>query len=127
MALSGEEKLARFEKALAYAGNTHTVADVMDKVRANRAQCWNNGDSLVVTEVLVYPRRRACNYWIVSGDLHECAELQPAIDAWAVEEGCDVAVATGRMGWLRLTRTPLGAAWRRRGVQFVKDLQGSAR
>jgi hypothetical protein len=127
VSLSPEEKRRRFEKALAYGGDTHTVDDVMDKVRANRAVCWSNGDSVIVTEVLVYPRLRACNHWIMSGNLHECAALLPTIDAWAIDEGCSVATATGRMGWLRLSRTPLGSDWKPAGVKFVKDLQGSAR
>lgn len=123
MSLTTDEKLWRFEKALARAGNTHSVADVMDKVRANRAQCWNNGDSTVITEVLVYPRLKACNYWIIAGSLADCVDLQPEINAWAIENGCTVATATGRMGWLHVTRTmPLGAGWLPRGIQFFKSL-----
>jgi hypothetical protein len=121
--MTTDEKARRFERALALAGNTHTGADVMDKVRANRAQCWNNGDSVIITEVLVYPRVKACNYWLLCGNLQECLELQSEIDAWAIGEGCSVATATGRMGWLHVTKMPLGTAWRPRAVQFVKSLQ----
>ena len=120
--MTDAEKQRRFERALAYAGNTHTIGDVMDRVREHKAVCWPHGDSVIVTEVIVNPRLRACNYWIVSGDLYECAELQPAIDAWAVEQGCSVATATGRMGWLRLSKTPFGSAWKPAGVKFVKEL-----
>ena len=121
--MTDDEKARRFERALALAGNTHTPADVIDKVRANRAQCWNNGDSVIVTEILVYPRVKACNYWLLGGRLHECLELQATIDAWAKGEGCSVATATGRMGWLAVTKMPLGTAWKPRGVQFVKELR----
>lgn len=121
--VTSEEKVRRFERALAQAGNTHTIGDVMDRVRDNRAVCWTNGDSVVITEVIVNPRLRACNYWIVSGRLEECAELQRDIDAWARGEGCSVATATGRMGWLRLSKTALGSDWTPAGVKFVKRLQ----
>jgi hypothetical protein len=120
--VTNEQKVRRFEKALAQAGNTHTIADVMQRIEQNKACCWTNGDSVVVTEVLVYPRLRAVNYWVVSGKLHECAALQPDIDAWAVSEGCSVATATGRMGWLRLSQMPIGEGWRAAGVKYVKDL-----
>ena len=120
--MTDDEKARRFEKALAMAGNTHTAADVLDRVREKRAMCWPNGDSIIVTEVLVYPRLRACNYWIASGTLQECLELQPAIDEWAKGEGCTVATAIGRMGWLHVTKMPLGTAWRPQGVKFVKEL-----
>jgi len=122
MTLTNEQKVRRFEKALAQAGNTHTIADVMQRIEQNKACCWTNGDSVVVTEVMVYPRLRAVNYWLVSGNLQECASLQPDIDAWAVSEGCSVATATGRMGWLRLSETPLGAGWKPAGVKFTKSL-----
>ena len=126
-AVTSEEKTRRFERALALAGNTHAIGDVMDKVRENRAACWSNGDTLVITEVNVYPRLRACNYWIIAGTLAECVDLQPDIDAWAIENGCGVATATGRMGWLHVTRTmPLGAGWKPQGIRFVKQIQRSA-
>jgi len=118
-----EEKVRRFEKALAQAGNTHTVADVLDRIGEGKACCWTNGDSVVVTEVLVYPRLRAVNYWIVAGKLQECAALQPDIDAWAISEGCSVATATGRMGWLRLSQTPIGEGWRAAGIKYLKELR----
>jgi len=120
--MTNDEKVRRFEKALAQAGNTHTIADVMQRIEQNRACCWTNGDSVVVTEVLVYPRLRAVNYWVVSGQLQECAALQPDIDAWAISEGCGIATATGRMGWLRLSERPLGAGWKPAGIKFTKSL-----
>lgn len=120
--MTSEEKVRRFQRALTQAGDTHTIDDVLQRMRERKAVCWTNGDSIVVTEVCVFPRLRACNYWITSGRLHECAELQPAIDAWAVREGCTVATATGRMGWLRLAETPIGQDWKPQGIKFVKRL-----
>lgn len=104
-------------------GNTHDVSDVLDRIGQQKAVCWTSGDSVVVTEVIVSPRLRALNYWLVAGRLHECAALQPAIDAWGIEQRCTVATATGRMGWLRLTQTPLGAEWRPAGIKFTKELR----
>lgn len=122
MSLTTEEKLRRLERALKLGGGTHTVDDVMQRVRENRAACWPNGDSLIVTEVLAFPRLRACNYWIACGALQECLELQPVIDEWAIGEGCTVATAVGRIGWLNVTKMPLGTAWKPRGIKFTKEL-----
>ena len=120
--MTSQEKLRRFEKALRQAGDTHTIDDVLERVRERKAVCWPHGDSVIVTEVLVFPRLRACNYWIVSGTLDECAAMQPDIDQWARSEGCSIATATGRMGWLRLQRSPIGQDWKPAGIKFVKDL-----
>jgi hypothetical protein len=121
--MTNDEKARRFERALALAGNTHTISDVMDKVRENRAQCWPNGDSVTITEILVYPRLKACNYWLSCGNLRECLDLEPTINAWAIEQGCAIATITGRMGWLRLSQMPLGAGWKPQGIRLVKSLQ----
>lgn len=118
--MTTEEKVRRFERALAQGGNTHTIADVMDRIGNRLAVCWPHGDSIIVTEVIAAPRVKMLNYWIVSGRLSECAEMQPAIDAWGVSEGCSIAIATGRMGWLR--RQPIDPRWKPVGVKFVKDL-----
>ena len=120
--MTSEEKVRRFERALKQGGGTHTLGDVMTRLRERKAVCWNNGDSCVITEVIVNPQLRACNYWIVAGDLYECAELQPDIDAWARSEGCTVATAIGRIGWLRLSKTPFGEPWKAVGVKFTKPL-----
>lgn len=123
--LTDMQKRQRFERALELAGNTHTVADVLDKVREGRAQYWESGDCTVVTEVLSYPRLKACNYWLVSGSLSDGEEMQRDIDAWAFEQGCSVATATGRMGWLRITKTrPIGGGWKARGVAFWRPIVG---
>jgi hypothetical protein len=120
--MTNEQKVRRFEKALAQGGGTHSIADVLDRIGEGKACCWTNGDSVVVTEVLMFPRLRAVNYWIIAGKLHECTALQPDIDAWAISEGCSVATATGRMGWLRLSQTPIGEGWHAAGIKYVKQL-----
>ena len=114
--------MRRFERALAQGGNTHTVGDVLDRIRNKLAVCWPHGDSVIVTEVIAAPRVKMLNYWVVCGDLHECAEMQPAIDAWGISEGCSIAIATGRMGWLRLNQQGFDRQWKPAGIKFVKQL-----
>lgn len=120
--LTDAQKRQRFERALALGGNTHTVEDVVEKVRDGRAQYWQHGDGTVVTEINGFPRMKACNYWLVSGVLSDCAALQGDIDAWALDHGCSIATAMGRIGWLRLSKLPIGADWHLRGVAFWRPL-----
>jgi len=118
--MSEEERRRRFERALHYAGDTHTVADVIAKVRKERAKFWQEGDTVVVTELLDYPRLRAVNYWLVAGHLSDCFALQDQIEPWALEQGCSVAVATARSGWLRVCHR---FGWQLRAHQFAKELR----
>jgi hypothetical protein len=119
MSLSDAEKLARLEKALAYAGPTHRVADVVALIKAGRAQWWDQDDGAIVTEIHDYPLRRDIHYWTISGVLGDCLALEDRINAWAVEQGCTVATAAGRKGWGRVA-APTG--WREHFPNFWRPL-----
>lgn len=120
--LSDTEKRERLQRALDYAGNTHTIEDVVDMVRTGRAQFWTNGDGSIVTEITQFPRLRAVHYWLISGRLHDCLALEDDINAWALEQGCGIATAMGRRGWGRVA-APTG--WREWYPNFIKILSGS--
>ena len=66
MSLSNEEKRRRFEKALACGGNTHDVDDVVALVKAGKAQYWEHGDGIVVSEIHEFPKLKAIHFWVVS-------------------------------------------------------------
>lgn len=105
MAPRGEVFLKpRFESALARAGHTHDLSDVMQQVLARRAQYWGSADQrgAIVTELLRFPKLLAVNYWLAAGDLSSCLSLVPQIEAWARREGCTRAYGQGRPGFGRL-------------------------
>lgn len=97
--MSPAERTARMEQALRLGGDLHTVSDVVDTVKAGRAQYWGREDGMVITELQTYPGRRLLNYWVVAGRLRDCLALAPEIEAWAVAEGCTVATACGLPKW----------------------------
>lgn len=121
--LSGEAWLRpKIEEALWRGGATHSFADVVTRVGERRAQWWQSPDerAVIITELHDYPRLRAVNYWLVAGDLEQCAILVPKIEAWAIGEGCARAIGQGRGGFVRMAES-LGA--RPVGVAFVKELR----
>ena len=109
--LSDEEKLRRLERALLYGGNTHRVSDVVDLCRAGKAQFWTNGDGTIVTEIHAYPLLKAIHYWTISGVLRDCLALEHEINAFAIEQGCTVATATGRKAWGRVAEPTGWKPW----------------
>ena len=113
--LTSEEKRARFEKALDYGGNTHTVADVTDLVRTGKAQFWEHGDGVIITELYEYPRLKAVSFWLMSGTVPDCMALEDDILSWAADQGCTMAISTGRKGWLYHARK---TGWRPRPHMF---------
>jgi hypothetical protein len=119
MSLTGEEKRARMEKALAYGGSTHTVEDVVALLKAGEAQLWERGDGVIVTAVDQFPRLKAVRFWLIFGELRDCLALEHEINPWAIENGCTVATACGRRGWGRVA-APTG--WKPWLPNFHKDL-----
>src|SRR5262245_43497735 len=91
------------EAALAQAGGTHAVEDVERLIAAGRAHFWPGRRCAVVSEFYHYPRLKACNLWLLGGDLKELLRMRPAIEAWARAQGCTRMLGGGpRRGWARV-------------------------
>ncbi len=94
--------------ALAHAGGTHDIDDVARLIAQGRAHFWPGRRCAVVTEFYDYPRLRACNLWLLGGELRELLRMRPVIEAWARGQGCTRMLGGGpRRGWGRLLE-PLG-------------------
>lgn len=100
--LDHSELQRRLMRALDVAGKTHGPEDVARAVSEGRMQAWTAGDSLVVTEVLEFPKAKALNVFLAVGNLDEVMSLQPAIEAFGREHGCKVMRMEGRKGWARV-------------------------
>jgi hypothetical protein len=96
----------QLERALAFTGGTHTVDDVLDMVERGELQLWQGEKSVVVTQVLTYPRMKELCYFLAAGNMAEMKCLAPIIESWGREQGCRKAVFSGRPGWAKtfLTR-----------------------
>ena len=100
--LAPEELRRRLERALKVGGGTHSADDLAREVSSGRMQAWVNGDSLVVTEIVQYPKVAVTNIVVAVGQLEEVMALQPAIEKFALEHGCDALRMVGRRGWAQV-------------------------
>lgn len=90
------------EKALAYQ-KEHSIEDVADAIDRGDAQLWCGDKSVLVTEMLKYPRRKVCRIWLASGEKDELVyRMLPDVETWAASRGCAAVEVVGRKGWLRL-------------------------
>lgn len=114
--------LARFrpglERALALVG-THTVEDLVQRVVDGKAQVWEEGEALIITEVLQYPQKRVLRFWAATGELEDCITLSRRILEWGKEQGCKLALLTGRRGWTKPLRTE---GWTEKLAVLTKEL-----
>ena len=101
--MSDQDQLDRLrhhvEAALEYSGGTHNFDDVAEMVEQNRLQLWPAKDSVVLTELIVYPRLKNLHYFLAGGDLDELSRMRPLIESWGKSVGCTRVTLAGRSGW----------------------------
>jgi hypothetical protein len=103
--MSDQEQLDRLrhhvEAALEYSGGTHEFEDVVQMVEDHRLQLWPAKDSVVLTEIIDYPRLKNLHYFLAGGDLDELSRMRPLIESWGKSVGCTRVTLAGRRGWAK--------------------------
>jgi len=87
------------EAALEYSGGTHNFDDIAEMVEKSRLQVWPATRSVVITEIIVYPRLKNLHYFLAGGDLDELSRMRPMIESWGKSIGCTRVTLAGRRGW----------------------------
>lgn len=98
--------LVKLEKevnaALAFSGNTHYITDVLDGMQDGSFQAWYNTKAVLFTELLVFPRAKAINFFLAAGNKEELIKFIPRVLDYGFKEGCDRAyIQGGRRGWVK--------------------------
>lgn len=87
------------DAALEYSGGTHHFEDIIDMVQCSKLQVWPSTESIVLTEIIVYPQLKNLHYFLAGGDLQELAKMRPMIETWGKSIGCTRVTLAGRRGW----------------------------
>jgi hypothetical protein len=120
-AMEEAEVCALLEQALLDVGATHDLRrDVFPMLRDGRAQWWQRGKGVIITEIHTFPNCRMVHYWLAAGRLADVLALQPEIDAWAIAEGCDAKSLIGRRGWEKVLPAH---GWMHAGAAMVAPLE----
>jgi hypothetical protein len=91
-------------KALEVFGS-HTPEDVQKAIEEGRFQHWEDGETVIVTEVKQYPRFLACEVFMVAGDMETVWKIEMCqIIPWAKALGCKRMIGRGRKGWARAAK-----------------------
>ena len=59
------------EAALQYTGGTHEFEDIVDGIRSSRMQLWPSKRGCIVTEIVIYPRKKVLNLFLAGGELDQ--------------------------------------------------------
>jgi hypothetical protein len=103
--LNDEEEFERLRHhvaaALEYSGGSHAVEDIADGIRRGFFQLWPGANSVIVTEIIVYPQLKELYVFLAGGDLDEIKLMQPLVESWGKSMGCNRVSLAGRKGWER--------------------------
>lgn len=95
-------------------------------VGSGRLQFWPGRSSVIITEIIEYPRYKVLNFFLAGGgSLAELQAMTPLIEEWGRLNGCKKATLVGRKGWERTFISRDG--WRKTLSVFEKPLSGEGR
>ena len=87
------------EAALEYSGGTHIFEDIVLGIFEQRMQLWPSEKGCIVTEIVVYPRKKVLNIFLGGGELSQLLDMHSDVISWAKAQGCTGLIMTGRLGW----------------------------
>ena len=96
---------AKLAKALARAGGLYELNDILERIADGRMQAHVSHETICVTEISVYPKRRVLTIIILVGDLDDGESLHAQVLDFARKMECDAIVTQGRVGWARLAKS----------------------
>jgi len=106
------------EAALSYSGGTHDFADIADGLQRGLMQLWPTPKGCIVTEIVVYPKKKVLNVFLGGGELEQILDMHNDVITWAKAQGCSALSMSGRFGW----KKPLKAhGWEVQHASYVKE------
>lgn len=108
------------EAALEYSGGTHSFLDVVEGLCAGTMQLWPADKGCIVTEIVVYPKKKVLNIFLGGGELEQILDMHENVIDWAKAQGCSALTMTGRFGW----KKPLAKhGWKPLHSSYVKEFE----
>jgi len=100
------------ESALSRSPGFETIEDVEALIADGTYQFWPGVKSAAITEIRRYARKKVLAVVHGGGELSELLdEMEPHFCSFALANGCDAVIGTGRRGWQHQTR--------KRGYRFA--------
>ena len=108
----------KMDRALKFGQNLYTLDDIKHNLDAGWMQAHTVGDTLAITQINVWPRRKAVDVILVVGNMDEALQLENVVENWGKDIGADLITAIGRPGWWKF-RT---SGWKQVGTMYAKEI-----
>lgn len=107
------------EAALEHDNGGYLYEDVERLVAEGEFQLWPGAHSVIITQIINFPRKRIAHVFLAAGNLAEIERMTPALEAWSKEKGCVGVEMIGRRGWERTFLSRSG--YKSQAVLYTKD------
>ena len=90
------------------------------------AQIFWNDHGAWITEIMIAPRMRWLNVWVIAGQLPEVMELQDEVERFCLTKTIERMVATTRPGWAVLASKDGWDkfGWKKHGEVLTHRIEG---
>lgn len=107
------------DRALLNGGDLYTFDSILRAIDFGEMQSHTgpNGD-WVVTRICNYPNKVALEIVLAVGTFEGLRDMEPALEEFARDQGCDVMIAFGRVGW----EEKMTPGWRKFAAQYIRSL-----
>jgi hypothetical protein len=95
------QHIAQVQRALAMAGNTHSLGDILELLETGEMQSFVVNDSWAVTRLVQCPRKLVVEIFLVTGADEDMPALEGRVREFARRMGATMIRALGREGWAR--------------------------
>ena len=106
------------EAALEYSGGTHDFEHIADGIYRGTMQLWPAPKGCLVTEIVVYPKKKVLNVFLGDGELEQLADMHEDVIRFGKAHGCTAASISGREGWKRAFAK---YGWTPKSVTLIKE------
>ena len=117
--LKPEEIKGRLQKALDMGYNLYSPEHLLEAVKEGRMQCFQKGQTILLTEILKFPNGSVLNIYLAFGKLDDVTDTLPKVYEFAKAEGCKLVHMSGRKGWERILKK---SGWKSEKVSMTKEL-----
>ena len=94
--------------------------DIAEGLYKGTMQLWPADKGCIVTEIVVYPKKKALNVFLGGGELDQILDMHENVIEWAKAQGCECLMMTGRFGW----KKPLEKhGWKTLHSSYVKEFE----
>ena len=79
----------------------YNLSDIKEKIRQGMFHIWPGKDSVMITEIVEFPRVKVLNILFLGVKFEELQSMLPSVEQFAKHFGCKRIFGGGRKGWLR--------------------------